>query len=77
MVEARNDRGACFLFARVTEDVSRGTVSSAGMWWGDERPGWTAPNATTSCRLSDLGRGSTFNTNLVEVTRVGLTEERR
>ena len=75
LVEVRNDRGVCFFSARVTEDVAPGTVASSGMWWGRDRPGWTAPNATTSSRLSDLGRGSTFNTNLVEVTRI--LEERR
>lgn len=75
LVEVRNDRGVCFLYACVTEDVPPGTVASSGMWWSQDRPGWGTPNATTSCRLSDLGRGSTFNTNLVEVTRI--SEERR
>jgi anaerobic selenocysteine-containing dehydrogenase len=70
LVQVGNDRGVCFLYARVTRDIHQGTVASSGMWWGRDRPGWTAPNATTSCRLSDLGRGSTFNTNLVEVARI-------
>ncbi len=70
LVRVRNDRGACLLRAAVGDGVPPGTVLAATMWWRADSPQGTTPNATTCARFADLGRGSTYNTNLVEVERV-------
>ncbi len=69
-VRAWNERGACLLFARVTDDVRQGVVVSPSVWWASKSPGGTGVNATTSNREADMGGGATFYTNLVQVERV-------
>jgi len=69
-VRVRNDRGACLLHAEVSRDVPPGTVLSQTMWWRTHFPDGATPNATTCGRVADMGRGSAYNTNLVEVERV-------
>lgn len=68
-VRVWNERGACTLYARVTEDVRRGVVVSPSVWWASKSPGGTGVNATTSNREADMGGGATFYTNLVQVAR--------
>lgn len=70
LVRAYNGRGACQLYARVTEDVRPGVVVSQGLWWGRNSPDGLGVNATTPERLADLGGGATFFTNGVEVEPV-------
>ncbi len=70
-VRAFNDRGACFLLARVDSVVRPGVVSAPSTRWGKRAPGRRNVNALTSARLSDAGGGPTFYSCLVEVERIG------
>lgn len=70
LVRVYNERGACQLYARVTEDVRPGVVVSQGLWWGRYTPDGLGVNATTPQRLADMGGGATFFTNGVEVEPV-------
>lgn len=69
-VQIWNDRGTCYLSARVGTDVLAGVVVSQGLWWEDEAAGYQSINALTSQRLSDLGQGATFFSTRVEVLKV-------
>ena len=64
-----NDRGDCQLYAEVTEDTREGVVVAESVWWPKHVPGGRGVNALVSERLTDLGGGSTFQCNLVEVER--------
>ena len=70
LVRVFNDRGEVHLTARVSDNVRPGVVVSQGLWWGKHSPDGRGVNATTPQRLSDLGGGATFFSNLVEVARV-------
>jgi anaerobic selenocysteine-containing dehydrogenase len=71
LVRVYNARGACQLYAQVTDAVRPGVVVSCGLWWGRNSPDGRGVNATTPQRLADMGGGATFFTNGVEVERVG------
>jgi len=68
-VRVSNDRGDCQFNAEVTEDTRPGVVVAEGLWWAKHMPGGRSVNALISTRLTDLGGGSTFQCNLVEVAR--------
>ena len=70
-VRVFNDRGSCRLWAEVGEDVRPGVVLGAGQWWDRHYPGGASANFTTPDFVADMGGGSAFNTNLVEVEGVG------
>ncbi len=61
-----NDRGEVFLRAHVNGAVRQGTVS-ARLNWAKLSPGGASINVLTSERLTDMGRGATFYSALVEV----------
>jgi anaerobic selenocysteine-containing dehydrogenase len=65
-VRVFNDRGEVFLRARVNGAVRPGTVS-ARLNWAKLSPRGASINALTSERLTDMGRGATFYSALVEV----------
>ncbi|MBV9046822.1 MAG: molybdopterin oxidoreductase family protein [Solirubrobacterales bacterium] len=64
LVRVFNDRGACVLPARVSNDARPGVVVAPMGWWG--QPG---AQATTSQRLTRLAHAPTFNDNRVELAR--------
>jgi anaerobic selenocysteine-containing dehydrogenase len=68
-VRVSNERGECQFYADVTEDTRSGVVVAEGLWWGKHMPGSHNVNALVSTRLTDLGGGSTFQCNLVEVSK--------
>jgi len=70
LVRVRNDRGECYLFAEVCERVRPGVTVATGLWWNAQCPGGGNVNKTTPDRPADIGGGSTFHTNLVQVERV-------
>jgi len=70
LVRVHNGRGHCLMWARVTEDVRTGVVAAAGQWWESNYPDGKLPNFTTPDFTADIGGGSAFNSNLVEVTPV-------
>jgi len=66
-VRVFNDRGDCRLWARVDTAVRPGVVASHGQWWDCHYPDGHNPNHTTPDFAADMGGGSSFNSNLVEV----------
>jgi anaerobic selenocysteine-containing dehydrogenase len=67
LVRVFNRRGACLLFAEVTEDVSPGLLVAEGIWWSKHHPGGRGVNQLASQRVTDLGGCSTLHENLVDV----------
>jgi anaerobic selenocysteine-containing dehydrogenase len=69
ILRVHNDRGEVRLRARVDNSVPPGVVS-AYLDWARSAPGGKNINALTSDRLTDIGRGATFYSALVEVEKV-------
>jgi anaerobic selenocysteine-containing dehydrogenase len=67
LVRIFNNRGECHLLAEVSETVKQGVIASTGLWWGFQYPDGRNPNHTTPDFTGDIGGGSAFNTNLVEI----------
>jgi anaerobic selenocysteine-containing dehydrogenase len=72
-VEIYNARGKIHLRARVVDSVPAGVVA-ATLNWSKLSAGGNNVNALTSERLTDLGRGATFYSNLVEVRKLSPEE---
>ncbi len=68
-VRVFNDRGEFVLWAAVDDGVRPGVVVATGLWWDERYPERRNANHTTPDLPGDMGGGSTFNTNLVEVAR--------
>ena len=68
-VVAFNELGEVTFILQITSKVPSGVVVAAGVWWLEHCPGRRAVNALTSQRLTDMGRGSTFYDNTVDVRR--------
>ncbi|MDI6759983.1 MAG: molybdopterin oxidoreductase family protein [Candidatus Brocadiaceae bacterium] len=69
LVRVFNDRGSCLLWASVEDRVKPGVVVSLGQWWSRQCPGGKNANCTTPDFLADMGGGSAFNTNLVQIEK--------
>jgi anaerobic selenocysteine-containing dehydrogenase len=69
-VRVFNERGECTLWASVGDDLRAGVAINKGIWWNNLSPGGCNSNQTTPDRLADMGGGSTYNTNLVQIERV-------
>jgi anaerobic selenocysteine-containing dehydrogenase len=69
VLRVHNDRGELRLCARVDDSVPPGVVS-AYLDWARSAPGGKNINVLTSDRLTDMGRGATFYSALVEVEKV-------
>ena len=63
-----NRRGEVRLRAMVSENVKPGVAWSPSLWWHRDSPGGNV-NLLTSDRLTDMGGGSTFHTNLVQFAK--------
>jgi anaerobic selenocysteine-containing dehydrogenase len=70
LVEARNDRGACFFRVRVSNDVPPGVVRAHSTRWNKRSMFGLGINQLTSEQLTDIGGGPTFYSCLVEVLPV-------
>lgn len=64
-----NRRGDARLKAVVSENVKPGVAWSPSLWWQRDSPCNRNVNALTSDRLTDMGGGSTFHSNLVQFAR--------
>lgn len=69
LVLVYNSRGKCILRAEVIDSVLQGVVVAPGVWWLDSYQEGFGINSLTPDRLSDMGKGATFFSNLVEVRR--------
>jgi len=61
-----NQRGTVRLKAVVSDNVKPGVAWSPSLWWQRDSPDNRNVNALTSARLTDMGGGSTFHSNLVQ-----------
>lgn len=65
----KNDRGQCKLNVKIAnEKALQGTIMSYGCPWGKLLDGSNI-NSTTPDQLSEIGEGSAFHSNLVEVVK--------
>ncbi len=69
-VRVFNERGECTLMASVGNYLREGVAINKGIWWNNLSPGGCNSNQTTPDRLADMGGGSTYNTNLVQIEKV-------
>lgn len=69
LVKVFNDRGECYLWAVIEDSVKEGVAVNTGIWWNSLSPGGCNSNQTTPDRTADLGGGSTYNTNLVQIEK--------
>ena len=70
-VIAANTMGEVPFVLDCTDTVPRGVVVAEGVWWTEYAPGSRSVNALTSQRLTDMGEGSTFYDNTVDVRASG------
>ncbi|MCM3786102.1 molybdopterin oxidoreductase family protein [Neobacillus mesonae] len=68
LVVVYNGRGTYELTAKVGDSMLPGTVISQGLWWEGEN-GKQRANMLTPDRLSDMGKGATFFSTTVQVTK--------
>ncbi len=64
-----NKRGEVRLRAVISDQVKPGVAWSPSLWWNRDSPEGKNVNSLTSDRLTDMGGGSTFHTNLVQIDR--------
>jgi anaerobic selenocysteine-containing dehydrogenase len=69
-VRVESARGAARFTARVTDDTRPGVAVIEGIWWHRFHPGGRGVNVLTDDRVTDMGGGPAFHSNLVEVARV-------
>ncbi|GAM09009.1 putative oxidoreductase YoaE [Geobacter sp. OR-1] len=67
VVTVWNSRGEVDFILGVSENVPCGIAVTEGAWWIEHAPGNRTVNALTSQRLTDMGRGSTFYDNKVNI----------
>ncbi len=72
-VRVASARGEARFTARVTDATRPGVVVIEGIWWHRFLPGGRGVNVLTSDRLTDMGGGPAFHSNLVEVCRDPVT----
>ena len=70
MLRVWNRRGDVQLKAVVSDNVKTGVAWSPSLWWHRDSPDNRNVNALTSARLTDMGGGSTFHTNLVQFAKL-------
>jgi anaerobic selenocysteine-containing dehydrogenase len=68
-VRVESPRGDAAFTARVTDATRPGVVVIEGIWWHRFHPGGKGVNFLTDDRVTDMGGGPAFHSNLVEVTR--------
>ena len=68
-VRVESPRGDASFTARVTDATRPGVVVIEGIWWHRFHPGGRGVNFLTDDRVTDMGGGPAFHSNLVEVTR--------
>ncbi len=73
LVDVFNRRGRCRLHATISTDVKTGVVASTGLWWDEQYAGGCNSNHTTPDFTGDIGAGSAFNSNLVQVEAAALS----
>ena len=73
-VKVWNGRGEVQLSAVVSDHVKPGVAWSPSLWWNRDSPEGRNVNVLTSDRLTDMGGGSTFHTNLVQIEKLAVAD---
>ena len=68
-VVVESARGSARFTSRVTDATRCGVVVIEGIWWHRFHPGGRGVNVLTDDRVTDMGGGPAFHSNLVEVSR--------
>ena len=68
-VRVESPRGDAAFTAHVTDATRPGVVVIEGIWWHRFHPSGRGVNYLTDDRVTDMGGGPAFHSNLVEVTR--------
>ncbi len=68
-VRIYNNRGECYLTAKVTEDTQPNLLVAEGLCWPDRHQGGKGANQLTSQRLTDAGQTCAFHCNRVEAVK--------
>ncbi len=68
-VRVESARGAARFTAQVTDATRPGVVVVEGIWWHRFHPGGRGVNVLTSDRVTDMGGGPAFHSNLVQIAR--------
>ncbi len=66
-VTVHNDRGSCYLYAHLSDDVRPGVVSTSTLWWNKLSGGGSGVNALVGDGLTDMGGGPVFYNTMVDV----------
>ena len=69
VVRLFNDRGECYLNAKISDSVRRGVVRARSTRWNKRSPGGLGVNRLTADRVADMGGGPVFYSCLVQVER--------
>ncbi len=70
LIQARNDRGACYFNVRLSANVRPGVVRAHSTRWSKSSVSRLGINQLTSERLTDIAGGPTFYSCLVDVLPV-------
>jgi anaerobic selenocysteine-containing dehydrogenase len=68
-VLVENDRGSAKLMARLSDGIKPGVATTVKDYWPKLSPDKQGTNFTTPEGVSDIGGGSTFQTNLVQIRK--------
>lgn len=68
-VLVENDRGSAKLMARLSDGIKPGVATTVKAYWPKLSPDKQGANFTTPEGVSDIGGGSTFQTNLVQIRK--------
>jgi anaerobic selenocysteine-containing dehydrogenase len=74
-VRVFNGRGECYFDARVSDSVKVGLIRARSVRWNKFSPLGVGVNSLTTDRLTDIGRGPTFYSCLVQVERCGSEDQ--
>jgi len=69
---AWNDLGEVAFHLEISDGVPAGVAVAEGVWWIEFAPGQRTVNALVSQRLTDLGNGSTFYDNRIDVKKANV-----
>jgi anaerobic selenocysteine-containing dehydrogenase len=65
-----NQRGDCIMRVKISGKIKRGVALSYGIAWPKLVEGGRTANFTTSSHTADLGGGSAYHTNYVDIERI-------
>ena len=77
LVTAFNDLGNVDFYLEIAAVIPAGLAIAEGVWWIEFAPGNRTVNSLTSQRLTDLGGGSTFYDNRIDIRKAEIQEKQK